>query len=138
MFVSFLILKTFLQLKYFNKSHVQLPLPYLLDVQTESWKNFWESDLKDLLTEVSPIRDYTRKEFELWFSDFKLDAPKYSTDIEAKLNNDSYEASLRVKVKLVNLKTKEIKEQSVVTNRGRRPSIILRRRWIDYVFPILA
>ncbi|MBI2042206.1 MAG: DNA-directed RNA polymerase subunit beta [Candidatus Nealsonbacteria bacterium] len=102
-----------MQIKYFNKSHVQLPLPYLLDVQTESWKNFWANDLRDLLAEVSPIRDYTRKELELWFSDFKLDEPKYSTDIEAKFNNDSYEASLRVKVKLVNLKTKEIKEQEV-------------------------
>lgn len=102
-----------MQIKYFNKSHVRLPLPYLLDIQIESWRNFWEKDLKELLAEVSPIRDYTRKELELWFSDFKLDEPKYSSDIEAKFNNDSYEASLRVKIKLVNLKTKEIKEQEV-------------------------
>ncbi len=102
-----------MQTKSFGKAYVQLPLPYLLDVQKESWEAFWEGDLKELLSEVSPIRDYTRKEFELWFTDFKLDEPKYKTDLEAKINNDSFEASLRVKVKLVNLKTKEIKEQEV-------------------------
>jgi DNA-directed RNA polymerase subunit beta len=102
-----------MQTKSFGKAYVQLPLPYLLDVQKESWEAFFGGDLKELLSEVSPIRDYTRKEFELWFTDFKLDEPKYKTDLEAKINNDSFEASLRVKVKLVNLKTKEIKEQEV-------------------------
>ncbi|MFH1462417.1 MAG: DNA-directed RNA polymerase subunit beta, partial [bacterium] len=99
--------------KSFAKSKVSLALPYLLAVQKESWRLFWERDLKELLGEVSPIRDYTGKELELWFLDFKLEESKYKTDLEAKQNNDSYEASLRVKTKLVNLKTKEIKEQEV-------------------------
>ncbi|MDP3990991.1 MAG: DNA-directed RNA polymerase subunit beta [Candidatus Nealsonbacteria bacterium] len=102
-----------LQFKNFGKSKVHLPLPYLLKVQKDSWENFWSSDLKELFTEMSPLRDYTGKEFELWFIDYKLDKSKYKTDLEAKQNNDSYEASLRVKTKLVNLKTKEIKEQEV-------------------------
>jgi len=42
-----------------------------------------------------------------------LDEPKYKTTLEAKENNDSYEAALRARVRLVNLKTKEIKEQEV-------------------------
>ncbi len=74
---------------------------------------FWERDLKELFQEVSPIRDYAGKELELWFLDYKLDEPKYKTDLDAKKNNNSYEASLRVKTKLVNIKTKEIKEQEV-------------------------
>ena len=90
-----------------------MPLPYLLKVQTDSWDRFWARDLKELFLEVSPIRDYTGKELELWFTDYKLDNPKYKNDLEAKINNDSYEVSLRVKTKLVNLKTKEIKEQEV-------------------------
>ena len=69
--------------------------------------------LERTFSEVSPIRDYTGKELELWFLDYKLEEPKYKTDLEAKQNNDSYEASLRVRTKLVNLKTKEIKEQEV-------------------------
>ncbi len=102
-----------LKIKKFGEAKVFLPLPYLLGLQKESWKTFWERDLKELFQEISPIRDYTGKELELWFLDYKLDESKYKTDLEAKQNNDSYEASLRVKTKLVNLKTKEIKEQEV-------------------------
>ncbi|OGZ20145.1 MAG: DNA-directed RNA polymerase subunit beta [Candidatus Nealsonbacteria bacterium RIFCSPHIGHO2_01_FULL_43_31] len=102
-----------MKFKHFGKSGVTLPLPYLLKVQTDSWDRFWARDLKELFLEVSPIRDYTGKELEIWFTDYKLDNPKYKNDLEAKINNDSYEVSLRVKTKLVNLKTKEIKEQEV-------------------------
>lgn len=102
-----------LKTKNFSKSKVSLELPYLLSLQKESWDWFWETGLKELFSEMFPIRDYTKKDFELWFLDYKLDEPKYKTDLEAKKNNDSYEASLRVRAKLVNLKTKEVKEQEV-------------------------
>ncbi len=99
--------------KSFSKSKVSLDLPFLFTLQKESWERFWTEGLKDLFSEISPIRDYTKKELELWFLDYKLDTPKYKTDFEAKQNNDSYEAALRAVVKLVNLKTGEIKEQEV-------------------------
>jgi len=99
--------------KSFTKTKFSLPLPYLISIQKDSWQLFLERDLKELFQEISPIRDYTKKELELWFLDYKLDEPKYKTDLEAKQNNDSFEAALRVRTKLVNLKTKEIKEQEV-------------------------
>jgi DNA-directed RNA polymerase subunit beta len=102
-----------IKVKHFGKANVSLPLPYLLALQKESWEQFWERDLKELFEEISPIRDYTEKKLELWFLDYKLGEPNYDSDLEAKLNNDSYEAPLRVRVRLVNLKTKEIKEQEV-------------------------
>jgi DNA-directed RNA polymerase subunit beta len=102
-----------LPLKDFGKSLLNLELPYLLQVQHESWDVFWREQLKDLLEEVSPIRDYTKKEFELWFLGYKLGEPNYPSELEAKRNDDSYEAPLRVRVRLVNLKTKEVKEQEV-------------------------
>ena len=111
--------------KDFTKSKVNLSLPYLLQVQKESWEIFWKEDLKNLFSEISPIRDYTKKELELWFLDYKFDEPKYKTDFEAKENDDSFEASLRVRTRLVNLKTKDEKEQEIflsdfplMTNRG--------------------
>src|SRR3990167_7117752 len=100
-------------IKNFGKSPLHLELPYLLSVQHESWGVFWQNQLKELLSEISPIRDYTKKEFELWFLDYKLGEPNYATELEAKKNDDSFEAPLRVKVRLVNLKTKEVKEQEV-------------------------
>jgi len=102
-----------MKIKNFSKSKVSLKLPYLLALQKESWDWFWQEGLKELFSEIFPIRDYTGKEFEIWFTDYKLDEPKRKTDLEAKKNNDSFEASLRVKVKLVNLKTKAVKEQEV-------------------------
>src|SRR3989344_5227372 len=102
-----------LKFKNFGKSKIHFPLPYLLKVQQDSYREFWEKDLKELLAEVSPIKDYAGKEFELWFLDYKTDEPKYKNDLEAKKNNDSFEVSLRVNTRLVNLKTKEIKEQEV-------------------------
>ncbi|MBI2003147.1 MAG: DNA-directed RNA polymerase subunit beta [Candidatus Wildermuthbacteria bacterium] len=101
------------QLKNFGKSKLRFDLPYLLEVQHESWKVFWRSYLTELLREVSPIRDYTRKEFELWILDYTLGKPNHASDLAAKENDDSYEAPLRIKVRLVNLKTKEVKEQEV-------------------------
>ena len=102
-----------LRLKNFSKSGYSLPLPYLLSIQKESWKTFWEKDLKELFEEVSPIRDYAGKEFEIYFLDYKLDKPKYKNDLDAKNNNGSYEAGLRANVKLINLKTKKSKEQEI-------------------------
>jgi DNA-directed RNA polymerase subunit beta len=101
------------KIKNFAKSKISLPLPNLLSIQKENWQLFCQRDLKELFEEISPIRDYTKKELELWFLDYKFGQPKYKDDFEAKENNDSYEAPLRVRAKLVNLKTREAKEQEV-------------------------
>jgi len=89
-----------LPIKIFGKSRFRLPFPYLLDVQKDGWKAFWDRYLSDLLEEISPIRDYTKKEFELWFTGYKLGEPNYPSDLAAKTNDDSLEAPLRVKVRL--------------------------------------
>lgn len=101
------------KVKSFSKSKVSLAFPYLLSMQKDSWQWFWEEGLKELFKDISPIKNYTGKELELWFTDYKLGESKYKNDLEAKKNNDSYEAPLRVITKLVNLKTKETKEQEV-------------------------
>ena len=89
-------------IKDFSKSKERLPIPYLLSVQKDSWEWFLKEGLEDLFSEMSPIRDYTGKELELWFSDYRLGKRKYKTDLEAKRNNASFEVPLRVEVKLVN------------------------------------
>jgi len=99
--------------KNFSKSKLSFPRPYLLSLQKESWKWLWEKGLKELFSEISPVRDYTGKELELWFDDYKLDEPKQKDEYEAKANGESFEAGLRAKVRLINLKTKEQKVQEV-------------------------
>jgi DNA-directed RNA polymerase subunit beta len=102
------------KVKNFSKSKLQnFPTPHLLTMQRETWEDLWDVRVKELFEEISPIRDYTGKELEVWFGDSKLGKPNYKNGLDAKKNNDSLEAPLRVKIKLVNLKTKEVKEQEV-------------------------
>ena len=101
------------KVRNFSKSKLSFSTPHLLQMQRETWEDFIEVRLKELFSEISPIVDYTGKEFELWFLDYKLGKPNYKNGLEAKRNNDSLEISLRVKIRLVNKKTKEVKEQEV-------------------------
>ncbi|OGZ69550.1 MAG: DNA-directed RNA polymerase subunit beta, partial [Candidatus Staskawiczbacteria bacterium RIFCSPHIGHO2_12_FULL_38_11] len=101
------------KVKNFSKSNLSFPTPYLLQMQRDTWEDFIKVRIKELFSEISPIVDYTSKEFELWFLDYTLGKPNYKNGLEAKRNNDSLEVSLRAKIRLVNLKTKEVKEQEV-------------------------
>jgi len=101
------------KIKDFSKSKISYPLPSLIFLQQESGRQFWEEELKELFAEISPIRDYTGKEYELYFLDYQLGKPNYASGYEARENNDSYVAPLRVKAKLVNLVTKRVQEQEI-------------------------
>ena len=102
-----------IKIKNFSKYPSLLETPDLLTHQKKGWKLFWERDLKELLLEISPIRDYSKKEFELWFLDYHFGEPNFASDFEAKENEDNYEAPLWLKTRLINLRTKEIKEQEI-------------------------
>jgi DNA-directed RNA polymerase subunit beta len=101
------------KIKTFGNVQTKKEVPNLIFMQDASGEQFWERDLKALLEEVSPIRDYTGKEYELSFLDYKLEEPNYRSRHDARENNDSYTAPLRVKVQLKKLKTKETHTQEV-------------------------
>ncbi len=86
--------------------------PDLVKVQTDSHKWFQEKGLKELFKEVSPIKDYSGKELELYFLDYRFDEPKYS-EKESRFKGITYEAPLRVNTRLVNRNTKSEKEHEV-------------------------
>ncbi len=95
--------------KYTGKT---FDLPYLFELQQNSHRWFWDHGLKELFKEIFPIEDFTGKLLDLRFVDFRLDEPKMD-DIEAKEQNLSYEASLRVRFQLEVKETKEVKEQEL-------------------------
>src|SRR5690625_1400116 len=64
-----------------------------------------------MFKDISPIEDFTGN-LSLEFIDYNLGEPKYSVD-ESKDRDVTYNAPLRVKVRLINNKTGEIKEQEV-------------------------
>lgn len=86
--------------------------PNLIEIQLNSYNWFLTEGLKELFEKVSPISDYTGKELDLYFVDFKFDPPKYDEE-QVKAKNLTYEAALRIDIKLVNKLTKETKVQTV-------------------------
>ena len=96
-----------------NYSRVQTTaeLPNLIEVQTKSFDWFATEGIKELFSEISPIKDHGEK-LELYFGDFEFDEPKYSIT-EAKRNVANYSRPLKVDVKLKSTETGEIKEQKI-------------------------
>ena len=93
------------RIKSFSRSKLSFHLPYLLQLQKDSWNQLWERDIQELFEEMFPVQDYTGKQFELDFVGFRLEKPKYKTGDEARENNDTFTAPLRVRFVLKNLKT---------------------------------
>ena len=93
----------------FSKIKDVLDIPYLIEVQKNSYKSFLEHGIKDVLDEYSPIRDFSGR-MELSFIDYRLDGePKYSVR-ECKNRDATYAVPLKVKARLTNLETGVIEE----------------------------
>jgi DNA-directed RNA polymerase subunit beta len=88
-----------------------LDIPNLIEIQQKSYEHFLESGLRELLEDISPIQDFAGN-LSLEFIDYNLGEPKYSVD-ESKERDVTYAAPLRVKVRLINKETDEVKEQEV-------------------------
>ena len=99
-------------LKHFSPYISALPLPNLIELQKKSYALFLKEGLRELFDEISPIRDFTGRDIELYFGDYYLDAPKFD-EVTSKEKNVTYEAPLRVNVRLVNEKSGDVKEQEI-------------------------
>ena len=89
-----------------------LDLPDLTEVQTSSYEWFLKEGLKEVFDDISPIQDYTGN-LILEFVDYHIgDQIKYDED-EARERDANYSAPLKVKVRLINKETGEVKEQEV-------------------------
>src|SRR3989338_8295668 len=97
---------------FFTKVHEAAPLPDLIAIQKQSYDWFLREGLKELCDEISPIKDFTGRDLELYFTDYYLDEPKFD-EVTSKAKNVTYESPLRVNAKLVNRRTGEMKEQEI-------------------------
>ncbi|MEZ0118007.1 UNVERIFIED_ORG: DNA-directed RNA polymerase subunit beta [Heyndrickxia coagulans] len=88
-----------------------LELPNLIEIQTASYQWFLDEGLREMFQDISPIEDFAGN-LSLEFIDYSLGEPKYSID-ECKERDVTYAAPLRVKVRLVNKETGEVKDQDV-------------------------
>jgi DNA-directed RNA polymerase subunit beta len=87
-------------------------MPDLVEAQVTSFKWLVEEGLKEVFQEFSSIKDFSERKFQLDFVGFELAEPKYN-EYEAKELKLSYEAPLKVKVRLKNFVQKTEKEQEL-------------------------
>ncbi|MGE5559367.1 MAG: DNA-directed RNA polymerase subunit beta [Bacillota bacterium] len=95
----------------FSKIDEVLEIPNLIEVQQKSYQWFLETGLREMFRDISPIQDFTGN-LILEFIDYSLGEPKYDVD-ECKERDVTYAAPLKVKVRLINKETGEVKEQEV-------------------------
>ena len=96
----------------FAKTVEVQPMPYLIEIQRDSYNAFIEEGISEVFEDYSPITDYSDR-FELYFLDHSLsDKPKYE-EKECRDRDATYAVQLKVKVRLVNKVTGEIIDQDV-------------------------
>jgi DNA-directed RNA polymerase subunit beta len=97
----------------FGKVKEVADMPNLIEVQLDSYQWFLDEGLQEVFDDVNPITDYTGN-LVLEFVGYKLDMEniKYSVE-ECKERDATFAAPLKVKVRLHNKETGELKEQEV-------------------------
>ena len=99
--------------KYFSKYKKPLvDFPDLIENQLASYEWLIKQGIGEVFKEFSPIKDYSEKKFELNFTDLVIGEPKCDPQF-AKENELTYEAQIKVRVKLQNKMLGTIKEQEV-------------------------
>mgnify|MGYP004659363249 FL=1 len=87
-------------------------MPYLVEVQKDSYGEFLKNGIGEVFKDFSPIRDFSNK-MELYFEGYHLEmTPKY-TEKECKDRDATYAVPLKVKVRLVHKETGLVTEQEV-------------------------
>ncbi|HJD00762.1 DNA-directed RNA polymerase subunit beta [Candidatus Arthromitus sp. SFB-turkey] len=97
----------------FGKIKDVIDMPNFIEVQLNSYDWFLKEGLLEVFSDVNPIKSFNGKHV-LEFVDFKLDIASTKYDMEeCKERDATYAAPLKVKVRLQNLDTGELKEQEV-------------------------
>jgi len=95
----------------FGKIDEILDMPNLIEIQQKSYQWFLDEGLREMFRDISPIQDFTGN-LVLEFIDYALGDPKYPVE-ECKKRDVTFAAPLRVRARLINKETGEVKEQEV-------------------------
>ncbi len=98
--------------KCFTAGAVNIPLPNLIQIQTESYDWLFKEGIRELLDEISPVEDFSGKVMSLEFKDYSLEQPKYD-EHTARSKNLTYKVPLRCRAILTNKITGKTKESEV-------------------------
>ena len=88
------------------------PIPYLVEAQKDSYEQFIEEGIDEVLEDFSPITDFA-DHYELYFLDHNLNGKIKYSEKECRDRDATYAVPLEVKVRLNNKVTGEIIDQDV-------------------------
>ena len=98
--------------KSFAKHDKILAIPNMLKIQKDSYNWFLDEGLREVFKDVDTISDYTGN-LELSFLDYSMNEPPKYTVEECKERDATYAKPIKVRVRLHNKETGEIKEQEI-------------------------
>lgn len=98
--------------QYWGTNKRKIPPLDLLDVQRESYEWFLKEGLQSALAVISPIEDFTGKNWKLTFGSHTFGEPKLTPD-QAKAKGVTYEMPLKIQATLTNLQTGQSSHQEV-------------------------
>ena len=98
--------------KSYAKYEEILEIPNMLKIQKDSYQWFLDEGLREVFKDVGTITDFSGK-LELSFLDYTMeDKPKYTIE-ECKERDTTYAKPIKVRIRLRNTETDEIKEQEI-------------------------
>jgi DNA-directed RNA polymerase subunit beta len=97
--------------KSFSRLKHVLDLPNLIDIQKASFDWFLEEGLRETISDISPIEDYTGT-LAVEFAEYKFGDPQFTIQ-ECREKDLTYQVPLSMTVRFVNKETGEIREQTV-------------------------
>ena len=98
--------------KSYAKYKEILEMPNMLKIQKDSYEWFLEEGLREVFKDVGVITDFSGK-LELSFLDYSMEEPPKYTIEECKERDATYARPIKVRVRLRNTETGEIKEQEI-------------------------
>ncbi|OGD87261.1 DNA-directed RNA polymerase subunit beta [Candidatus Curtissbacteria bacterium RIFCSPHIGHO2_02_FULL_40_17] len=100
--------------RIFWGQHKNIDLPHLdlVQVQRESFQDFLENGIKEILEEISPVSDFTEKNFSLSFGQYSFGKSKYTPE-EAIEKGVTYDVPLKIQAEVVNKQTGAKNSQEV-------------------------
>ena len=96
----------------FSRVGEAIEMPNLLEVQKKSFEWFLRDGLREVLDDVSPIVDYSGN-LIIEFVDYSIDPKTQYPVEECKERDVNYAAPLKVRVRLTNKETGEVKESEI-------------------------
>ena len=98
--------------QFFTSLRDAVEAPDLIEIQKSSYSWFFEEGLRELFDELSPITDFTGRDLEIYFEDYYIDELKFD-QVTCIKKNITFEAPLRVNVRLANKRTNKTEKQEI-------------------------